>query len=122
MFCSAGGSAGAKGRSAEEVIASPDDIARDAVRRISSRATHWWLHTDLDVLAESEFPARGFPGETPLSGGLSWRQLTEVVRGALSETGCRGWSLVIYNPELDPDGSQARRIVQLVADVAPYLP
>ena len=42
--------------------------------------------------------------------------------GALRAGGCRGWSLVISNPDLDPDGSQARRIVRFVGDVAPDLP
>ena len=41
---------------------------------------------------------------------------------ALDTGGCRGWSLVIYNPDLDPDGSQALRIVRFVTEVAPHLP
>ena len=47
---------------------------------------------------------------------------TEVVRTAVGAGGCRGWSLVIYNPDLDPDRSQAGRIVQFVTEVAPHLP
>ena len=35
--------------------------------------------------------------------------------------GCRGWSIAIYNPDLDPDGSQAQRIVRMVAEVLPSL-
>jgi hypothetical protein len=35
--------------------------------------------------------------------------------------GCSGWSLAIYNPELDPDRSAARRIVEFVAQVAPSM-
>ena len=44
------------------------------------------------------------------------RRPGEVIQTALSVGGCRGWSLAIYNLDLDPDGSQARRIVQLVGD------
>ncbi|HEX6731538.1 MAG TPA: hypothetical protein VF074_16045, partial [Pyrinomonadaceae bacterium] len=51
-----------------------------------------------------------------------WQQLTEVVQTALSVGRCRGWSLAIYNPDLDPDGSQAQHIVQLVTDIAPHFP
>ena len=108
--------------SADEVSANPARAARDAVQRISSRSSNWWLHTDLDVLDEREFSARGAPGEVALSGGFSWEQLTEVVRAAVGAGGCRGWSLVIYNPDLDPDRSQAGRIVQFVTEVAPHLP
>ena len=109
-------------RSSEEVAADPARSAREAVRRISSHASNWWLHTDLDVLDERDFSARGAPGELPLVGGLTWQHLEEVVRAALRTGGCRGLSLVIYNPELDADRSQARRIVQFVADIAPDLP
>ena len=109
-------------RNSEEVAADPARSAREAVRHISSHASNWWLHTDLDVLDERDFSARGAPGEVPLVGGLTWKHLEEVVRAALRTGGCRGLSLVIYNPDLDPDRSQARRIVQFVAAIAPDLP
>ena len=109
-------------RHAAEVSASPGRMAMEAVERISSHAANWWLHTDLDVLDERDFSARGAPGEVTLAGGLRWPHLTEVVGTALGAGGCRGWSLVIYNPDLDPDRRQAHRIVQFVAGVAAHLP
>jgi arginase len=109
-------------RNSEEVAADPSGVTRSAIESISSHASNWWLHTDLDVLRERDFFARGAPGEISLSGGLTWQQLTEVIQTALGVGGCRGWSLAIYNPDLDPDGSQARRIVQLVTEIAPHLP
>jgi arginase len=109
-------------RSSEEVARDPAGSAREALRRMSSRASPWWLHTDLDVLDERDFSARGAPGEVVLSGGLTWQHLEEVVRTALRTGGCRGMSLVIYNHDLDADRSQARRIVQFVADIAPDIP
>ena len=107
---------------AEEVSANPTGAGREAVQRISSHASHWWLHVDLDVLDERDFSARGAPGEVPLSGGFTWQHLEEVVLAALGSGGCRGCSLVIYNPDLDPDRSQARRIVRFVGEIAPHLP
>jgi arginase len=109
-------------RNSEEVAADPAGVTRSAVESISSHASSWWLHTDLDVLSERDFFARGAPGEISLSGGLTWQQLTEVIQTAFSVGGCRGWSLAIYNPDLDPDGSQAQRILQFVTAVAPHLP
>ena len=106
----------------DEVAANPARAASEAVRRISAQASGWWLHTDLDVLDGRDFSARGAPGEVALSGGLTWPHLTEVVMTALDTGGCRGWSLVIYNPDLDPDGSQALRIVRFVTEVAPHIP
>jgi arginase len=108
-------------RNSDEVAADPAGVTRSAVESIASHTSSWWLHTDLDVLSEAEFFARGAPGEISLSGGLTWQQLTEVIQTALSLGGCRGWSLSIYNPDRDPEGSQARRIVQLVTDVAPHI-
>ena len=109
-------------KNSEEVAADPAGVTRSAVESISSHTSNWWLHTDLDVLSERDFFARGAPGEISLAGGLTWQQLTEVVRTALSVGGCRGWSMSIYNPDLDPDDSQARRIVQMVTEIAPNLP
>lgn len=109
-------------RNSEDVSADPAGVTRSAIESISSHGSNWWLHTDLDVLSVRDFFARGAPGEISLSGGLTWQQLNEVIQTALSVGGCRGWSLAIYNPDLDPDGSQAQHIVQLVTNIAPHLP
>ena len=109
-------------RTADDLYANPGEIARAAVRQVTLRTPAWWLHTDLDVLAENEFNARGAPGEMHLPGGLTWSQLTEIVSCALQTGGCRGSSLVIYNPDLDTDGSAGQRIVRFVKDIAMYLP
>jgi arginase len=108
-------------RTAEQVAADPDRVGREAVQHVSAAAESWWLHVDLDVLAEQDFFARGAPGEVVLSGGLTWRQLTDAMRSALVAGGCRGLSLVIYNPDLDPDRRLARRIVELAGEIAPLL-
>jgi arginase len=108
---------------AEAVASDPAQRARQAVKHVASRAPRWWLHTDLDVLSAEEFAAAGVSPEDPLlPGGLRWDELTEVVSAALQAGGCAGWSLAIYNPNLDPDGSEARRIVRFVTDLAPFLP
>jgi len=103
-------------RTSEQVSGAPAGTARQAVERVARHAGRWWLHTDLDVLARSEFAACGAPGEPALAGGLNWLQLTEVVSEALGAGGCCGWSVSVYNPELDPGDRAAARIVQLVAD------
>ena len=107
-------------RSADEVSADPPGYARMAIEHVAAHASRWWLHIDLDVLARSDFSACGAPGEVSLAGGLTWRQLTQITASALQDGGCAGWSMSIYNPDLDPDRSTARRIVEFVAQVAPF--
>ena len=71
----------------------------------------WWLHTDLDVLATADFAAVDYPQP----GGLTWRQLNEVTSAALAAGGCAGWSVCIYNPDLDPDRRAADDVIGYLA-------
>lgn len=76
--------------------------------------TRWWLHVDLDVLATSELAAVDY--QQP--GGLTWDQLDEITARALIEDGCAGWSVCIYNPDLDPSRREADRIVDYLSRAA----
>ena len=107
-------------RSADQVSADPPGYARMAAEHIAAHASRWWLHIDLDVLAHSDFVACGAPGEVALAGGLTWQQLTEIAMSVLRDGRCAGWSMSVYNPDLDPDRSAARRIVEFVAQAAPF--
>jgi arginase len=71
----------------------------------------WWLHTDLDVLATTELAAVDYPQP----GGLTWQQLGQLTSAALATAGCAGWSVCIYNPDLDPDLSGADAIISYLA-------
>ena len=72
----------------------------------------WWLHTDLDVLATADFAAVDYPQP----GGLTWAQLGQVTSAALATGGCAGWSVCIYNPDLDPDRCGADDIIGYLTD------
>jgi arginase len=106
-------------RPADEVAADPAGCARRAVEHVRPHGSRWWLHIDLDVLRHSDFAACGAPGEVMLAGGLTWQQLTDLGLSAMRSGGCAGWSLSIYNPDLDPDRSAARSIVEFVAHIVP---
>ena len=54
-----------------------------------------------------------------LADGLTWQQLTDLGLSAMRSGGCAGWSLSIDNPDLDPDRSAARSIVEFVAHIVP---
>src|SRR5206468_12196889 len=64
-----------------------------------------------------EFVACGAAHDPSMSGGLTWTELSAVTAAALDTEGCYGWSVSVYNPDLDPDGREARRIVAYIANV-----
>jgi arginase len=70
----------------------------------------FWLHVDLDVLATADFAAVDYQQ----AGGLRWHELEQLVAAALADPRSRGASIVIYNPDLDPDRSEAARVVDFV--------
>jgi arginase len=104
-------------RSAGDLRRDPAKAGRQAAERVASQASGWWLHIDLDVLDRREFSACGAAGEISMPGGLTWSQLSKITSSALRAGGCRGWSLAVYNPDLDPERRAAARIVEFVTDV-----
>jgi arginase len=102
---------------AEELRRDPEQIAAQAVAHVDGQASGWWLHIDLDVLDGKEFRACGAAGDPSMPQGLTWAELADITRTALQTDGCRGWSIGVYNPDLDPDGQEAQRIVAYLAGV-----
>jgi arginase len=91
----------------------PAEFAADAGGAAAAAAAlpvPWWLHTDLDVLATTELAAVDYPQP----GGLTWRQLGQLTSAALATPGCAGWSVCIYNPDLDPGLAGADAIIGYV--------
>jgi arginase len=56
------------------------------------------------------------PGDA-MPAGLSWHELAAITSSALQVGGACGWSLGVYNPDLDPERRAAERIVSFIADV-----
>jgi arginase len=89
-------------------------VASEHAERLRDSTDGWWLHVDLDVLSTEALPAVDYPQP----GGLSWNQLEELADAGIRAGGCVGASVVIYNPDLDPDGSGAGRIARFGAGMA----
>jgi arginase len=103
---------------AEELRRDPKQLAAQAAAHVADQASGWWLHVDLDVLDRNEFRACGAASDASMPEGLTWADLTSATRAVLQVDGCRGWSVGVYNPDLDADGRDAQRIVAYLADVA----
>jgi arginase len=99
-------------------LAEPGGVAigRRMAAALVGRAQHWWLHVDLDVLSTRALPAVDYPQP----GGLSWEQLETLTADLLGIGGCGGFSVCIYNPDLD-GGAAAGRISEYVAGAARLL-
>lgn len=95
----------------DALAAHPEEVASAAVASLGPIAG-WWLHVDLDVLSTDSLDAVDY--RQP--GGIEWDALTRLTRTALAVPGAVGWDVTIFNPDLDPDGSSARRIVRYLAD------
>jgi arginase len=88
--------------------------ADEAVAALARASDSFWLHVDLDVLRTDDFPAADYLQP----GGLTWKELLEIAAPALTDPRCFGCSVVIYNPDLDPERTAAARIVRFVSDLA----
>ncbi|MFI9759383.1 arginase family protein [Streptomyces sp. NPDC051963] len=82
--------------------------ARRAVELLAAGgAAGYWVHLDVDVLADAVMPAVDYR----LAGGLSWEELETVLGLALAGPAV-GLDVAIFNPRLDPDGTLAARLTE----------
>ena len=99
--------------SAEDIAAKgASAAAAEALTLAHADTREFVLHLDLDVIAQEDFP----PVNVPASGGLS----LDDVRGALREfarsNSLLGLDVAQYNPDKDPGGTNAKKIVDLIVD------
>lgn len=86
--------------------------ATDAVARLSAAEMDgFWIHFDVDVLDDAIMPAV----EYRMSDGLTFEELADVLRAAVGSPRAAGMTLTIFNPNLDPNRTIARRLVGCLA-------
>ncbi|MGW4132908.1 arginase family protein [Amycolatopsis japonica] len=95
--------AGLRTVTSQEIMASGTDGALAAAREIFAPLDGFWIHIDIDTL-DPEFVSAV---DSPDPGGLSPDKLVELLRGLLTIPGAAGLELTIFDPDLDPDGTQA---------------
>ncbi|HEX4643014.1 MAG TPA: arginase family protein [Candidatus Acidoferrales bacterium] len=87
--------------------------ARLALERVHAANHQFILHFDVDTISSEEFPWTNFPG----SGGLSLSEVRDALRVFVSQANLAALVVAGYNPELDADGTGARKLIDLLADV-----
>jgi len=85
----------------------PEHVGRGALARLGGK---YWVHLDVDVLDQREFPATDYPK----TGGLSLDEAAALLRPLTGSPGMVGFSVGCYNPDMDPDGDCARALVGLL--------
>ena len=87
--------------------------ARASLERVHAANHEFVLHFDVDVISSQEFRATNFPGE----GGLSLNEVRDALRVFAAQPNLAAIEVAAYNPELDPNGEAARRLVDLLVEV-----
>ena len=86
--------------------------AREALGHVHAEAREFVLHFDLDVIAEEDLPSVNVPG----SGGLRLEDARAALREFLTHKNLLGLDVAQYNPDKDAPGSDAKKIVDLLAE------
>jgi len=89
----------------------PAAAAQVAIERIHGNGNEFILHLDVDVI--EGFHATKNPGE----GGLTLGQVHEALTIFAKQKHLAAIEITGYNPTKDPDGSGAKLIIDLLADV-----
>ena len=86
--------------------------ASDALTQSHADSRDFVLHLDLDVISGDEIGAVNIPE----SGGLSLAQVRDSLKKFAAHKNLLGLDIAQFNPDKDPDGSAAKKIVELLVE------
>ncbi len=86
--------------------------AQAALSQLHAEARDFVLHVDLDVVAQEEFAPTNVPG----SGGLTFGDVQASLNEFVKQKNLIGLDVAQYNPDKDPDGAGAKRLVELLSE------
>ena len=88
--------------------------ASEAVKKLlqQDELLGFWIHIDADVLDDSIMPAVDYR----LNGGLSFSELSELLKIIVASGRTVGMDITIFNPNFDADGSIAHRFVSSILE------
>lgn len=96
----------------QEISETDSDQVIDSVLTTTTRHTvGFWIHLDLDVVDSTEMPAV----DCPEPDGPSFSVIETLLGQLLASPICIGMEVTIYDPDLDPTGAFADRIVECLA-------
>ena len=80
-------------------------------KMMNNKLAGFWIHLDVDVLDDAIMPAVDYRLD---GGGLSFSDLSELLKVILGSGCAVGMDITIFNPLLDVDGSITRRFVSSI--------
>jgi len=86
--------------------------AHEALAQVHADAREFVLHLDTDVIAEEDFPAVNVPG----SGGMRFDDVRASFMEFVKHKNLLGLDVAQYNPDKDPGGSGAKKLVDLLVE------
>jgi arginase len=89
----------------------PERLGRYVAQRLEAQAGRFWVHFDVDAFDGNEMSAVTYP----LPEGLGFEHMEALLRPLASSPALVGLSVADYVPDKDPNGKNARRLVELVA-------
>ena len=87
-------------------------VAHEALAQVHADTREFVLHLDVDVISAEEFPAVNVPG----SGGLRFDDVRASFIEFMKHKNLLGLDVAQYNPDKDPDGSGAKKLVDLLVE------
>lgn len=100
---------------AATVARDPAAAGRRAITWLADTERAVWLHVDLDVLDPGSLAAVSYPEP----GGLDWGQLAALLVPLARLPHLVGVSVADFRPDLDPDGTSAQRVLDLLEHTLP---
>ena len=98
---------------AEQIAAKgAEKSASDALTHSHADTRDFILHVDLDVISGDELGAVNVPA----GGGLTYAQVRDSLKKFAAHKNLLGLDIAQFNPDKDPDGSAAKKIVDLLVD------
>ena len=87
--------------------------AQNALTQLHADTREFVVHIDTDVLDPADLPSVNVPG----NGGLRFADARTILTEVAKHKNLLGLDIAQYNPDKDPDGSGAAKLVELLVDV-----
>ncbi|GAA3432478.1 arginase family protein [Kutzneria kofuensis] len=104
-------SSGIGHRTALEIRKAGAAESAEWARRRLDELDGFWVHLDVDVLDPAVMPCV----DSPDPDGLEHAELAELLAGLTVAPGCLGVEVTVFDPDLDPDGTYAKALVDTLA-------